>query len=361
MDRSAALAKARRVVPPGARRAVGRLFPSPSVLQQGAHPDPLDPAIPQPDPQGWRKALREAFAGAEMELFRASLRLPGVTDLRAAVLDDLSTYSGLSPEECVQRSRDWKSWSVKEWSGADRSGPDGVTDFYRTTQSWSFDLLWFAYLQAEGYSYPTSVQALRAMAARGHRRAHLDFGSGAGVTSQMFARAGYETALADVSTSLLDFARYRLERRREAARFIDLNDERLEIGRYDVITALDTLILIPDLAEVVAGLHAALRPGGWLITNLDVRPPSPENAWHLYDDELNLRAILHRAGFVPSGRFGDRSSGFREYLVYRRADPAAAAQRLRVQFDRLVLTSRPRRAIRHQNRRLAAAIRPKIG
>jgi hypothetical protein len=76
---------------------------------------------------------------------------------------------------------------------------------------------------------------------------------------------------------------------------------------------------------------------------------------------LNLRAVLHRAGFVPSGRFGDPSSSFGEYLVYRRADPAAAAQRLRMQLDRLVLTSRPRRVIRHQNRRLAAAIRPKIG
>ena len=112
---------------------------------------------------------------------------------------------------------------------------------------------------------------------------------------------------------------------------------------------------------MVAGLHAALRPGGWPITNFDVRPPSPENAWHLYDDDLNLRAILHRAGFVPSGRFGDGSSSFGEYLVYRRADPAAAAQRLRVQLDRLVLTSRPRRAIRRQNRRLAVVIRSKIG
>src|SRR5205814_1215983 len=81
------------------------------------------------------------------------------------------------------------------------------------------------------------------------------------------------------------------------------------------------------------GLHAALRPGGWLITNFDVRPPSPENAWHLYDDDLNLRAILHRAGFVPAGRFGYSASSFGEYLLYRRADPAAAAQRLRAQFD----------------------------
>jgi hypothetical protein len=58
---------------------------------------------------------------------------------------------------------------------------------------------------------------------------------------------------------------------------------------------------------------------------------------------------------------GDASSSFGEYLVYRRADPAATAQRLRVQADRVVLTSRPRRAIRHQNRRLGAVIRSKIG
>jgi SAM-dependent methyltransferase len=331
------------------------------VLQQGPHPDPLDPATPPPDPQGWPEARQQAFASAEMELFRASLRLPGIPDVRAAVLDDLSTYFGLPAEECIERCRNWETWSVKEWSVADRSSKDGMTDFYRTTQSWAFDLLWFAYLQAEGYGLPSSVLALQAMAPRAHGPAHLDFGSGAGVTSQLFAWAGYETTLADISTSLLDFARYRLSRRGQAARFIDLNDDKLETGRYDVITALDTLAHIPNLAEVVAGLHTALRPGGWLVTNFDVRPPSPENAWHLYDDDLNLRAILHRAGFVPAGRFGDPSSSFGQYLVYGRVDPTAATQRLRVQLDRLVLTSRPRRAIRRQNRRLAVVIRSKIG
>jgi hypothetical protein len=64
---------------------------------------------------------------------------------------------------------------------------------------------------------------------------------------------------------------------------------------------------------------------------------------------------------VPSGRFGDPASSFGQYLVYRRVDPSAAAQRLRVQLDRLVLTSRPRRAVRHRDRRLAAVIRSKIG
>jgi SAM-dependent methyltransferase len=285
-----------------------------------------------------------------MDLFRASLRLPGIPDGRAAVLDDLSSYSGLPPEECVRRCRNWESWSVAEWRAADRSGAGGLNNFYRTTESWAFDLLWYAYLQAEGYGCSSSVLALRTIPAQGHGRAHLDFGSGVGVTSQLFARAGYQTALADISTSLLDFARYRLSRRGEVAQFIDLNDEKLETGRYDVITALDTLVHVPDLEDVVASLHGALRPGGWLITNFDVRPPSPENAWHLYEDDLNLRAIVHRAGFVPSGRFG-------EYIAYRRRDPSGAAQRFRVLFDQAVLTSRPRLFIRRQNRRLAAFLR----
>jgi SAM-dependent methyltransferase len=352
MDAGVVSARARQAVPPWARRAGAKLFPPPPTFRQGVHPDPADPANPPLDPHSWSKVRQQAFASPEMELFRACLRLPGAPDVRAAVLDDLSSYSGLSPRECIERCRNWESWSVEEWLAADRSGPDPSTNFYRTTESWAFDLLWYAYMQTEGYGYPTSVLALRAMAGKGKGGAHLDFGSGAGVTSQLFARAGYETTLADISTSLLDFARHRLIRRGEAARIIDLNDEKLETGRYDVITALDTLVHVPDLADVVASLHGALRPGGWLVTNFDVRPPSPENAWHLYEDDLDLRAIVHRAGFAPAGRFG-------QYVAYRRVDPSDADQRLRVILDRLVLTSRPRRVIRRQNRRVAAALWPK--
>ena len=354
MDRCVASVRARWAIPSWAQRVGAKLLPPPPVLRQGVHPDPRDPAAPPLDPQSWSKARQQAFASAEMELFRACLRLPGAPDVRAAVLDDLSSYSGLPPEECVKRCRNWESWSVEEWLAADQPGVDRFTNFYRTTELWAFDLMWYAYMQTEGYGYPTSVVALRAMAARSNGRAHLDFGSGAGVTSQLFARAGYETTLADISTSLLDFARHRLSRRGEAARFIDLNEEKLETGRYDVITALDTLVHVPDLAAVVADLHGALRPGGWLVTNFDVRPPSLENALHLYEDDFDLRAVVRRAGFVPSGRFG-------QYVAYRRVDPSGATQRLRVLLDQLVLTSRPRRVIHRQSQRLAAALRQKAG
>ena len=79
------------------------------------------------------------------------------------------------------------------------------------------------YLQAEGYEFPASVVAAQYLRRREVKPGtHLDYGSGVGVTGQLFASLGYETALGDVSTSLLEFARYRLERRGQAATYLDL-------------------------------------------------------------------------------------------------------------------------------------------
>lgn len=349
MKSSTSLAGSGQAIVAGARRVAGRLLPPP-VLRQGPHPDPLDPASGPPHAPHWQRGLRQAYASPQLQLFRDSLLMPGSTDRRASVLDDLASYSGLDPDECVRRSRYWETWSVQEWSASDRTDTDGLTDFFRTTQSWSFDLLWHCYLQAEGYAHPASVVALRSVGPYGQGRSHLDLGSGAGVTSQLFARAGFETTAADLSTSLLDFARYRLARRGESARFLDLNDEKLEPGRYDVITAIDTLTHIPDLREAAATLHGALRPGGLLVANFAVRPPdSAENAWHLYEDDLALRAVLHQAGFLPWRRV-------LEWVTYRRVDQDDPAVARQLRSDRMFLTSPARRALRRARRDLAVTV-----
>jgi SAM-dependent methyltransferase len=285
-----------------------------------------------------------------MRIFRECLHLPSCTDIRAAVLEDLSRYSGFNPEECVRRCLDWEGCSVQEWFSADRSDPASVNEFYRTTQSWVFDLLWYAYLQAEGYAEPTSVIALRLAGADGRGRNHLDYGSGVGVTSQVFAGAEYQTTLADVSDSLLSFATFRLERRGLVARYVNLNDKALEPASYDVVTAIDTFACIDDVSAVATNLHTALRPGGCLIANLSPRPRSRDIAWAVHEDTTGPRAAIARAGFLPTAREGS-------FSVYRRVDPATSTQRLRVLRDRVILTSRARRVLHQQNMRFAAALR----
>jgi SAM-dependent methyltransferase len=301
------------------------------VLKQGRHVDPLDSGDAREDPRAWGPARRDAFASREMEHFREALRLDDA-DVRASVLDDLSAFYELPPDECLRRCLHWEDLSVTEWRASDRSSPEGLLDFYRSLTSWSFDLAWYCYLQAEGYAVPTSVMVarfLRTVGRTGGR--HLDFGSGVGATSQLFARLGYETALADISKPLLDFARFRLDRRGDAAAYLDLVSVELETEHYDVITALDTLAHVPDLAATARDLHRALRPGGWLFANFDVRPPSDENAWHLYDDDLVLRWTVQRAGFEQRAVLDGIT------FCYQRVDPAGWRHHARGARDALVL------------------------
>ncbi len=308
-------------------------------LRQGLHVDPRDQQTATLDPSTWSTRRKEAFASESMAEYRRSLCLDAKKGVREAVLDDLSSYYCLTPDECVRRCVHWEEWSVEEWAAAPRDSTEGLRDFYTSTQSWSFDLMWYAYLQAEGYAYPVNA-AIGESVGKGGARRHLDFGSGVGVTSQLFLRLGYESDLADVSTTLLAFARYRLGRRGEPTGFIDLNQETLQPDRYDVITAIDTLVHVPSLPETVALLHRALKPGGLLFANFDARPPTPENAWHLYSDDLPLRWRLHRAGFEPE----EKIDGF--VTKYRRVEPVGVPHALRGLRDAVSLRSPLRPAYR---------------
>ena len=305
--------------------------PNGARLKQGQHLDPI--LATRPNPATWPARRQRAFASATQQEFRAALLLDGIDDVRAATLDDLSAYFGFTPEECARRCVDWEAWSVQEWQARARNSPAALADFYHSVQSWAFDLHWYAYLQAEGYAYPVAVAAAETLSSPRPGARHLDFGSGAGLTSQLFQRLGYESDLADVSTSLLAFAGFRHERRGLRLRRIDLNVESLLASRYDVITAIDTLVHVPDVAATVRLLHQALRPGGVLFANFDVRPATAENAWHLYSDDLPLRWTLQRAGFEPEESLDGMLTR------YRRVDPHGPSHLLRGARDHVLLRS----------------------
>ena len=316
-------------------------------LKQGLHPDPQVEGAPQPST--WPPRQQSAWHSQEMQAFRDALRPPHGGTTRAGVLDDLSTYFNLSPSECVQRCINWEQWSVAEWQLTPRDSPEAIKAFYTSVRSWAFDLMWYAYLQAEGHAYPVSVVIARSLRGRGAQMHHLDFGSGAGTTSQLFRRLGYDTSLADISPTLLAFARFRLERRGEAATYLDLNTTGLADAQYDVITAVDTLVHVPFLEDTVRMLHRALKPGGYLFANFDVRVTTDENAWHLYQDDRPLRWQLQRVGFEPEETLNGMVTR------YRRVDPAAAIHLARSVRDAVLLRS-PLRPLVRRTRRAARAV-----
>ncbi len=290
------------------------------------HRDPA--AGTPPDTSGWPTFWRDVYESPETAEYRAALCLPGSDDMRAGVLDDLSTYFHLSPDECRELALNWGEACIAEWTAA--ASP---ADFHRSTQSSSYSLLWYAYLQATGVYFPVTPAIARAIP-RVAGAKHLDLGSGAGVTSQLFQRLGYETTLADIAVTTLDFARYRLGRRNVPATFLDLNTAALPSGEYDLVTAIDVLPHVPEFPALVASIHRALKPGGYLYANINVRPEG-HAPWHLYTDDAPLRRQLQNSGFEPVVRL---DSHYGE--IYRRVDDhgavhAARAVRDAVQFSPL--------------------------
>ncbi|AEA22614.1 Methyltransferase type 12 [Pseudonocardia dioxanivorans CB1190] len=303
--------------------------------ESGVHIDPAE--VPPVDMSTRSRWHREAVASPEMAAFREVLRVDG-RSVRESVLDDLATFYETTPEEARRRCLHWEQISVQEWAeaGGDE-GDRGRVEFYRTTRSWSYDLMWWAYLQSEGHADPSNVVAVRFLQEWAPGRRHLDFGSGVGVTTQLFAALGWDSTMADLSSTLLDFARFRIERRGGHPTAIDLLDQTLPAGGYDAITAIDTLAHVPDINETARTLHAALGPDGVLVTNLDIREAAPETVWHLHDDAKRAEYDLRRAGFVPLATMGYDMTG------YRKVPASGPRFRLFVFTSWLLLVSPPRR------------------
>lgn len=320
---------------------------------QGRHVDPDSPDTAPPATARWTKAHAAAVAGPTMELFAEALRPVDGGTPREGVLGDLAEHFGISPAAALEHCLNWESASLTEWEAAPRDTLEGIADFYDTATSWAFDLSWYNYLQVSGTAYPKSVIVADRLGWTPGTRV-LDYGSGVGATAQLAAALGCEVTLADVAAPLLDFARWRLDRRGVQASYLHL-PALLPPAHFDVVTALDVMAHIPpaELRGVVDALHATLRPDGLLVTGYDVRRASRENAWHLHEDDLPLRWEVARAGFRPAELIdgttwiyragpthGLRWELFRAVSWARLASPPArAVRRARRAFARLALSA----------------------
>jgi SAM-dependent methyltransferase len=275
--------------------------------------------------------------------FADLLRPPSGGSVRDGVIGDLAEYHRLTPEQVVDRCLHSEEESIQEW----REATD-LADFYSSIDSWTFNLLWYAYLQTAGFGYPETIVVADKLGEVPANARMLDLGSGVGATAQFFAALGYEVALADVSPTLLDFARWRLERRGVKATYLQLPTD-LPQDQYDLITALDVMAHVADPAETARQVHRALHPGGLFIANFDVRRKELQYAWHLHEDDLPLRWAIERAGFTPV-RLIDNM-----LWVYKAEPTTGVGWRLRTALGWLRMASPPVRAFRATRRALARA------
>lgn len=196
--------------------------------------------------------------------WREALLLPGETDLIESALRELAEYFGISRDEARRRCESALADSKREWESDSRRTPEEVKNFYRTSQSYIFEHVWWH--ATDPATNADNVEILR-FARRLGATCYLDFGSGVGANAILFARSGFQVTLADVSIPMLEFARWRLQRRGIEAALIDLNQRELPDGHFDFVTAVDVFEHLPRPSIELRQLHRAMCESGTLVFN----------------------------------------------------------------------------------------------
>jgi hypothetical protein len=133
-----------------------------------------------------------------------------------------------------------------------------------------------------------------------------------------------------VSRPLLEYATWRFQRHNDAIKVINLNEARLPDRNFNVVTAFDVLVHVPDFDATAGQLHRTIKPNGWLFANFDTRSRDDASAWHLHNNEFELDRRLRRAGFVKRHVIG----GF--LGCYQRVESDTLIHRVRSGWGRLV-------------------------
>ncbi len=234
--------------------------------------------------------------------WREALLLPGETNLVESGLRELAEFFGISPQEARQRCEHALADSKREWESGQRRTPEEIKEFYRSTQSYIFEHVWWH--TTDPATNSANVEILKHAQSIGAAR-YLDFGSGVGANAILFARHGFNVSLADISPQMMEFARWRLARRGVEATVIDLNRQPLPKAQFDFATAVDVFEHLPCPAIELRQISQTVRDGGMLVFNSRTEEDHDRPMHVLKSDRViwqSLRACGFRQAYSPSLR-----------------------------------------------------------
>jgi 2-polyprenyl-3-methyl-5-hydroxy-6-metoxy-1,4-benzoquinol methylase len=214
-------------------------------------------------------AEQERELDAYREEWRRALLLTEEQDLRVSHLREVAVYYGMTSLSDVERLCAGAVEAMRnEWERqVDPRQRKSIEGFYQSA-TMIYDLMGWHSLQDD--TGPLAYVLGLEIARERHIRDCLDFGSGVGSGAVLFSRAGVRMTLADISTTLLDFCRWRFAQRGLSADFLNLLVDSLPAARFDMILAMDVFEHLVDPVEAIERLWRALRPGGLFFARIQV-------------------------------------------------------------------------------------------
>jgi len=217
----------------------------------------------------------------------------GETDLRTSLLHEIADYYKI-PEvsEVERRCRNAVGTLRREWEEGVRSPDRATVESFYESPATVYDLMeWHSLLEDNGaLAYVLGLDIAQSYDVG----SCLDFGSGVGSGALLLICSGIEMTLADISTTLLKFARWRINTRGLQAHFVDLKEKPLPTAEFDMILAMDVFEHLVDPVKTVNQLWKALKPGGLLFARIhaDDDPDRPQHIVRDFGPTFNRMAEL---------------------------------------------------------------------
>jgi 2-polyprenyl-3-methyl-5-hydroxy-6-metoxy-1,4-benzoquinol methylase len=238
--------------------------------------------------EGYRHEWRDALLGT------------GEIDLRTSLLREIGAYYDIADLTEVERSCTRAVATLRdEWRRTVDVRQRGSIEKFYESPTTVYELMdWHALGEDAG----PLAYVLGLKIAQAHNvQTCLDFGSGVGSGALLFLQAGVQMALADISTTLLAFARWRFEQRGLAADYLDLNRQALPVASFDMVLAMDVFEHLTDPVETAERLHRALKPGGLLFARIHAEEDA-NRPQHIARDFAPTFARMQELGFVEIWR-----------------------------------------------------------
>jgi len=243
---------------------------------------------------------QERLLGEYRAIWTRALLRPPETDLRTSLLREIASYWGMTDLAEVERRCTTAVETMRdEWhEHIDPQRRTSVESFYNSV-TYIYDLMgWHSLRDDTGpLAY---VLGLEIAQERGVKQC-LDFGSGVGSGALLFDSAAIATSLADISTTMLNFARWRFEQRQRTAQFYHLHQTELPREHFDMILAMDVFEHLTDPVTTAEQLWQVLRPGGLLFARIQVEDAG-DHPQHIVRDFEPTFSRMRELGLIETWR-----------------------------------------------------------
>lgn len=216
-------------------------------------------------------------------IWTRALLLPREDDIVRSTLIEIGRWRGIGDLALVRRRCEGALHSLKlHWERTvPEVGARQVEKYYNVADDCIEELMWWHTLGED--NSPLAYVAALEFASLARCKSYLDFGSGVGSGALLFRSHGFDVTLADISSVMLSFCKYRFAERGGEARFIDLKESMLPEAAFDFITAMDVFEHLVDPVRTVDALDRCLKPGGYVYGRF-ASEEDPNRPQHIVQD-----------------------------------------------------------------------------